>query len=93
MKYLTVEEYDALSPVKKHYYCKALERNKRAIPRVEAIVPDIYLYPYYNPITGLINWGSRREVEMYTALAWSHAALKDREFYKKYLEAKNGGES
>lgn len=91
MRYLTVEEYDRLSPVKKHYYCKALERNKRKVPRVEAIVPNIYLYPYYSPITGMINLCSRREVEAYTALA--KMILKDRERIKTELEAMIKGES
>ena len=79
MRKLTVEEYDRLSPVKKHYYCKALERAKKE-PKIDAV----QIYPFYDRS---IFWLSKSRLESATAF------YSDLEKLKQRLEAEFGGES
>ena len=90
MRKLTVEEYDRLSPVKKHYYCNALERAKKE-PKIDAI--QIYpFYPYMHPFYGqTMFWLTRPQLE--AATAFYSALVKEREQLRQRLEAEFGEES
>lgn len=90
MRKLSVEEYDRLSPVKKEYYCKALEREKMRIKTLAkaAVVLPTYRYsamPFILPSSNRIFWIEEARVKAIQAMV--NDVLRERERLKQKLEA------
>lgn len=90
MRKLSAEEYDRLSPVKKEYYCKALEREKiliKTLPKAAVVLPA-YRYsaiPFMLPSSNRIFY--MEEARFKAVQAMVNDALRERERLKRRLEA------
>lgn len=88
MKHLTMEEYDGLSPVKKEYYCKALEREKmliKTLPKAAVVLPTYSAIPFMLPSSNRIFY--MEEARFKAVQAMVNDALRERERLKRRLEA------